>query len=68
MSGAVNQLWELLVLEPVHNVERSLPRTRRRKGLRAICDCQTRCEGFTRTCTQLAIPTENPSNEETGIE
>src|SRR5262249_23595356 len=68
VGGAVNYLEELLVLEAVHDAEKSLGRACRYQGLRAIRSCQTRCEGFPGGCGWLAIPTELPADEETDFQ
>ena len=65
VGGTVDQLEELLVLEALYDAEKSFARARWRKGLRAIGDCQTRCEGFPRGCGRLTIPAKPPADEET---
>jgi len=68
VGGTVDQLEELLVLEAVYDAEKSFARAHWRKGLRAIGDCQTRCEGFPGGCGRLAIPAKQPADEETDVQ
>src|SRR5262245_63741650 len=68
MGGAVDQLEKLLIVEAVHDSEESRGRARRGKGSREIGTGQTGGEGFPRGCLRLALPTEEPADEEPDVQ